>query len=247
MTPEKPPLASEAQLLLDRSRTWLSDAMDAWSDGETAKVVALAPLAVELAAKAMLWQTNPTLLVPLDRQHEHSLIELATNPNLSTEKLRTVGLGEALNRAVAIASKEPKVDQRRRQRIVNCRNGALHVGTADVDLSRHVLTDCIGLLAWSLNHLELSEPDFFGSHLDDCRALQDQSRTEIQRAVQAKLSNHRKRYERLTQSLDDALLTQPSRRWSRLRWTRRRSGKTSRTSFPRNTSALPASWPTVAR
>lgn len=202
MTPENPPLALEAKVLLDRSRMWLSDAMDAWSDGAADKVLALAPLGVELAAKAMLWHTNPTLLVPLDRQHEHSLIELATKPGLVGEKLRTVGLTEALNRAVAIASKDPEVDQRRR-RIADCRNGVIHVGMADVNVSRHVLTDCIRLLAWILDHLGAAEQDFFGSHMNDCRALLDQSRTETQRAVLARLSKHRKRYERLMQSLDD--------------------------------------------
>lgn len=202
MAAEKSPLATETQLLLDRSSAWLADAMDAWSDGVTDKIVALAPLAVELAAKAMLWQANPTLLVPLDRQHEASLIELATNPQISSEKLRTVGLAEALNRAIAVVSKEPKVDKRRRKRIAACRNGAVHMGTADAELSRHVLTDCIGLLVWSLDHLGVPEAAFFGGHLGDCQVLLDQGRTEMQRAVLAKLAKNRKRYERLVQTLD---------------------------------------------
>lgn len=72
-----------------------------------------------------------------------------------------------------------------------------------MNVSRHVLTDCIRLLAWILDHLGAAEQDFFGSHMNDCRALLDQSRTETQRAVLARLSKHRKRYERLMQSLDD--------------------------------------------
>lgn len=104
---ERAPLVAESRIHLGRAGAWLSDAMDAWSDEATDKVAALAPLAVELAAKAMLWQVNPTLLVPLDRQYEASLVQLATDPRLSGENVRTVGLAEALRPAVSVASNEP--------------------------------------------------------------------------------------------------------------------------------------------
>ncbi|MBL1080355.1 hypothetical protein JK358_38775 [Nocardia sp. 2] len=78
--------------LVESASGWMGEALDAWSDDDYAKVSLLAPLAVEHLGKAVLWQVNPVLVVPLSPDAEASLVKLATTPGLTDPKLRTVGL-----------------------------------------------------------------------------------------------------------------------------------------------------------
>lgn len=185
----------QVSLLLGRSSSWLAAAMDAWAAEEQDKVTALAPLAVELAVKALLLRINPALLAPLERQHEASLINLSTAVDLVDPKLRTVGLSEAMSRAIAAAGEEPRVAKGRRDRIVACRNGSMHLGGVSPSLGRHVLTDCIAVLAWVLERLQSSPQEFFGDNLDDSLALVRAGQSEIEQTVLARISKHRRFYE----------------------------------------------------
>ena len=204
--PEPKPLAAESKDLLTRASGWFGDAMNAWSNGEHEKVAGLAPLAVELTLKAYLWQVSPPLLTQLDQRQEHSLIALSTGAKLHDPKLRTIGLSESLRRAVTVAGSEPKVSKAQRERLVASRNGSMHLGGVTQEISRHVLTDCIRVIAWI--HALLGRPDieFFGSHLADCRALLEQGRSEVAQIVLARLAKHRKRYEDLVAGLHEEVL-----------------------------------------
>ena len=84
--------------LVKSARAWCGSALDFWIEAEPQKTALLAPLAVELLAKAALWKTNPALLVPLTPESEASLFALSTRPDLSSPILRTIGLAQALAR-----------------------------------------------------------------------------------------------------------------------------------------------------
>lgn len=200
-------MSTDAAALLSRASGWLGAAMDAWARDEQDKVVALAPLAVELATKALLLNANPALLVPLDRQHEASLINLTTEVNLTDTKLRTIGLAEAMKRAGAITTIGLPLSQSRQTRLVACRNGSVHVGVVSRGSGRHVLTDSISVLAWVLHILEQPEDVFFASNLDDCRALMQQDRSEAEQAALALLSRHRRLYRQFMAGLNDEAAT----------------------------------------
>lgn len=189
------PLSLEARSLLERSGTWVAAAMEAWANDQTDKVTALAPLAVELALKALLWHVNPTLLVPLEKQQERSLIALATAPRITDQGLRTIGLTEAISRSIAVVGSEPQVIKGRRDRLVACRNGSVHLGGVTAEASRHVLTDAILILAWALDALNVPQHSFFGANFKDCSELLRKGRSEIEQGVMAKLSRHRRNYE----------------------------------------------------
>jgi hypothetical protein len=50
----------------------MQDALSAWTEDDYAKVATLAPLAVEQLGKAVLWNADPALLVPLSQDAEPS-------------------------------------------------------------------------------------------------------------------------------------------------------------------------------
>lgn len=202
----KRPLSPQGASLVDSARRWMDDAMSAWAEQDHAKTIALAPLALEHLSKAVLWEENPVLLVPLDNKSEPSLLLLAADDaRLDSPKLRTVGLAEALSRASQVVQAEPPVPPVRRNRIVACRNGAMHVGSVGAETGRHVLADCIALIAWLLNALNLSEREFFESNHDDARAILTARQSEIHQAVAAKLSKHRRQFETLMDAIDESV------------------------------------------
>lgn len=208
MSEQPPHLPEPSTGLLVRASGWFDAAMNAWSNGDHEKVTGLAPLAVELTTKAYLWKVAPTLLVPLDSRHEHSLIALATGAKIDDPKLRTVGLSESMRRALSVADTEPKVGKTQRERLVASRNGSVHLGGVPGDISRHVLTDSIRLITWLLGLLGAPESEYFGSHQKDCQALLEQGRSETAQMVLARLAKHRKQFEALLSRLHDSVAEQ---------------------------------------
>lgn len=172
--------------------------MRAWANDDYSKVAAVAPIAVEHLGKAVLWEANPVLLVPLAQDAESSLIVLATKPSLVAPKLRTVGLAVLLTRLEKVLGVLP-VDAERRRRLVNSRNGAVHVGT--VTTSRHVLLDALLLCQSLLSHLEASEQSFFGAHHTAVLGLLDEKRTETGHRVGAKRAKARQHLTQLEYQL----------------------------------------------
>jgi hypothetical protein len=81
---------AEVRLISSAAR-WMNDALNAWAVDDYGKVAVLAPLAVEHLGKAALWRENPVLVIPLSPDAEASLFSLATQPDLASPKLRTVG------------------------------------------------------------------------------------------------------------------------------------------------------------
>lgn len=145
--------------LVASARVWMSEALTAWAEDETTKVAVLAPLGVEHLGKAVLWSRNPVLLAPLATNAERSLLELATAPNLKSPKLRTIGLDRVLHRLESVLGALP-IDRARRARMIDVRNGAMHVGSARE--SRHVLLDALAMCNVLLDVLGESKEHFFG-------------------------------------------------------------------------------------
>ncbi len=140
----------EMALLRPASR-WIQDALTAWADNDYGKVSLAAPLAVELLGKAVLWNASPALLVPLQADAEASLFILAERPDLDAPKLRTIGLKIVLGRLETLLG-GLHIDGKQRTRMVDTRNGAMHIGSAEQ--SRFVLIDALTLSVPLLARLE---------------------------------------------------------------------------------------------
>lgn len=184
--------------LVRSAARWIDEAMRAWANDDFSKVAAVAPLAVEHLGKAVLWDANPVLLVPLNQDAEASLIVLATKPSLVAPKLRTVGMAVLLARLEKMLGTLP-VDAARRKRLIDSRNGAVHVGTGTA--SRHVLLDALLLCQALLGHLDASEKSFFGEHHAAVLGLLDEKRTETGHRVGAKRARARQHLTQLEQQL----------------------------------------------
>ncbi|MCM6774554.1 hypothetical protein NDR87_13540 [Nocardia sp. CDC159] len=184
--------------LKDSAAAWMHDAMDAWSDDKYEKVAVLAPLAVEHLGKALLWRTNPVLVVPLLPEAEASLVKLATAPSLADPKLRTIGLRLLLSRIEAATGALP-LNAERRTRMVEVRNGATHVAAAIT--SRHVLIDSLTVCNVFLERLGLDPLNFYREHLNNVTQLVAQGRSEVEHRVAAKRARARKELDKLAERL----------------------------------------------
>lgn len=163
----------------------MDDALKAWSDDQYAKVAVLAPLAVEHLGKAVLWRQNPVLVVPLMESAEATLMILATKPELASPKLRTVGLMNLLRRLDQLLGGLP-IDRARRIRMIDIRNGAMHVGTPTQ--SRHVLLDALALCGVFLARLGEDARAFYGDHHASVEQLLDAKRSEAGHRYTAKVA-----------------------------------------------------------
>lgn len=182
------PISKGGQSLIESAARWMADALKAWSEDDYAKVAVLAPLAVEHLGKAVLWEENPALVVPLSSDAEASLFILATQPALGNPKLRTVGLKEVLRRLEQLLGGLP-LDAKRRGRMVEVRNGGMHVGTPAQ--SRHVLQDALAVSAVLLDRLDQDARSFYGDHQASATQLLDAKRSEVGHRVAAKLARAR--------------------------------------------------------
>jgi hypothetical protein len=203
-----PDRRSEARLVASAAR-WMEDALNAWAVEDYGKVAVLAPLAVEHLGKAVLWRENPVLVVPLTPDAENSLFSLATQADLASPKLRTVGLVILLRRLAQLLGGLP-IDQKQRTRMVEIRNGAMHVGSPAQ--SRHVLVDCLAVCGVLLERLGEDPRAFYGNHHRNAMALLDEKRTEVGHRVAAKLARARSHLGELERRLGDELFKETTDR-----------------------------------
>ncbi|OHF24516.1 hypothetical protein BKP30_29315 [Rhodococcus erythropolis] len=180
---------SDVSQLVGASASWIDAALRAWSDDDFSKVALLAPLAVELLGKAVLWNANPVLVLPLSEGHDDLLHNLATKPRLSDPKLRTVGLAVLLRRLESVVSGGLSLDKKQRSRMVHVRNGAVHVGVPAQ--SRHVLVDSLGVCNRMLDNLGRDPKLFYRNHFGSVQELLDQKRSEAGHQVAAKRARAR--------------------------------------------------------
>lgn len=188
--------------LINSASRWMDDALKAWAEGDYAKVAVLAPLAVEHLGKATLWRTNPVLIVPLSQDAEHSLISLATKPDISDPRLRTISLAVLLRRLEQILGMLP-IDKKRCSRMVEIRNGAMHVGSPNE--SRHVLLDALALCKPLLERLKEDPLIFYGEHYWTARSLLEEKLSEAGHRVAAKRASARNHLTALEERLGDIL------------------------------------------
>lgn len=202
--------------LFSAAASRISESLTAWVDGDFDRAAASAPTAVELIAKATLWQVHPTLLVPLDTKQEAALVALATEPSLDSPSLRTIGLRVALGRLTRVYGDLP-VPGKRQDRLIDCRNGSLHVGTlprtgensAEV-LTRQVLADSLTLCNFLLGHLGNEMQDLYG----DKRALVDgllkEQGSEVEHRVARLLAQAEEKVARWRTHVDDEAIWETS-------------------------------------
>jgi hypothetical protein len=186
--------------LVGSAAQWFDEALKAWSEDDFAKVALLAPLAIEHLGKAALWRKNPALLAPLDQSAEASFIMLTTKPDLQSPQLRTVGLSGLLSRLEKVADLT-MLEPKRRKRLVDVRNGAVHAGTALQ--SRHILLDCLALASELLRDLERDSRTFYGDHYAAVGVLLDEKRSEVAHKVAAKRVRARRSLTRLEEQLGE--------------------------------------------
>lgn len=195
--------------LLAGATSRLREALSAWLDEDFDRAAASAPMALELLGKAILWHANPALLVPLEPGPEAALVALATNPSLDSPSLRTIGLKVALSRLTRVLGDLP-VPGKRHQRLVDCRNGSLHVGTlpgsgehsAEV-LARQVLADSLTLCDFMLGRLQIVPADFYGDHFELVRGLLEKERSELEHRIARRLAQARHKVERWREHVDN--------------------------------------------
>lgn len=188
----------------------MREALAAWVDEDFDRAASSAPMALELAAKVALWSKNPTLLAPLDVKNEAVLVTLATDPNLDSPSLRTIGLRVALSRLTKVLGDLP-VTGKRQDRLISCRDGSLHVGTlprsgdqsAEV-VARQVLADSLTLCNFLLPHADVDPADFYGDRLDLVNGLLEAHRGEVEHRVARRLVQAKDRLERWRTHVNDA-------------------------------------------
>lgn len=176
----------------------MRDALTAWAEDDFPKVATLAPLAVEHLGKAVLWNASPALLVPLSQDAEASLFILVEQPDLDAPRLRTIGLKLVLTRVEMLLGALP-IDAKQRTRMVDTRNGAVHVGSAAQ--SRYVLIDALSLCQVLLARLQMGSDSFYGDHKLNADGLLQAKRTEVDHQVAAKRARARMLLNRLQQEL----------------------------------------------
>jgi hypothetical protein len=197
------------QNLVAGATSRIREALGAWLEEDFDRAAASAPMAVELLGKAALWHVNPALLVPLEPKHEATLVVLASDPNLDSASMRTIGLKVMLGRLTRVVGDLP-VPGKRQDRLVDCRNGSLHVGAlpnagehrAEL-VARQVLTDSLALCDFFLAHVKVPATDFYGDRLGLANGLLEEQRSDLEHRVARRLAQARDAVERWRQHLGD--------------------------------------------
>ena len=213
---EQDQLVRDAMRLVTAASHRIREALDAWLEEDFDRAASSAPLALELLGKAVLWRTNPTLLVPLESHQEAALVSLAIEPSLRSPSLRTIGLKAALGRLTRVLGDLP-VAGKRQSRLIDCRNGALHVGTlpetgelSSEVLARQVLADALTLCNFLLPHMELLATEFYAEKLELVNGLLQDQRSELEHRVQRRLAQAQDRLTRWREHVDDEELWESS-------------------------------------
>lgn len=201
MAEQNPPRASWEQPFVASARKWIAEALEGWAEADYAKVITLAPIAVEHLGKAALWKRNPVLLAILDRASQESFLSLATEPALDNEGLRTIGLNDVLARVPSVYKSRLPISKERKTRLIEARGGAIHAGQFPPKKAQHVLTDALTLCVWLGGMLGLNTGVLFGVNSPTAERLLDERRTERQRQVDQRLAAARARFFKFAQSI----------------------------------------------
>lgn len=206
MTRRNPQGAAWEKPFVASARKWIAEALEGWAEADYAKVMALAPIAVEHLGKAALWDRNPVLLAILDRANQESFLLLATEPALDNESLRTIGLNDVLARVPSVYKSQLPISKERKTRLIESRGGAIHAGQFPPRKAQHVLTDALTLCVWLGEMLDLSTGVLFGVNSATAERLLDERRTERERHVDQRLAAASARFLKLTQSIGPDLM-----------------------------------------
>jgi len=194
------PTDLSVQSLTATAGSWIQDALSAWVKEDQNKVATMATIAVEHLGKALLWKTGPVLVLPLDKRHDALLVELVTKPELASPRLRTIGLEHVISRTRRLLGALP-VPEDRCQRVVNARNGAIHVGTHEQ--SREILTDCLSLITTLSEALEHPAKVLYGDFFNTASVLLSQHEDAVAKVVAEKRARARHRLTEFENSLGE--------------------------------------------
>lgn len=180
---------------------WIRKALDAWIGDDGEAVALLAPIAVEHLGKAVLWHTNPALLVEIRNGREESLFKLAgAIPDIRDPDIRTIGFAQVLDRLEKLLGKPTfPLDQGDKDKLVQIRNGSVHVGVRGV--SATALQDSLGLCAALLTALDLTPEQFYGPATAQADEILAARQNELHERVLRKLAGARKIVEQLTSAV----------------------------------------------
>ena len=177
---------------------WIRRALDAWIEDDGEAVALLAPIAVEHLGKAVLWHANPALLVEIRNGREESLFKLAgATPDIRDPDIRTIGFAQVLDRLEKLLGKPTfPLDQRDKDKLVQIRNGSVHVGVRGV--SATALQDSLRLCAALLTALDLTPEQFYGPAAVQADEILAARQSELRERVLRKMAGARKIVEQLT-------------------------------------------------
>lgn len=189
---EEPEPTSSEQLppagaddLISAASAWAQDALAAVHDGTNHRAAVAGPMAVELLGKAVLWRTNPLLvLAPEVVKDSVSVVKIASGPDLRAPRMRTIYLADVLKKVAILLSGLP-LDQAQQDRLCDVRNGGAHAGLPGP--SRQVTEDSLSVLDVLIAHLGLDPDEFFGDFSGTAATLRASYRDAIDARVQLEL------------------------------------------------------------
>ncbi|MGW0854187.1 hypothetical protein [Streptomyces sp. NPDC002690] len=161
-------------------------AMDDHGRSEYDEFALHAGVAVERLAKAVLVRKNPIYLVEMRNGPSDLLLYFGGHLEIETEKVRTVGAGEALKRLrrVGVLPTDPQLDL-----LIELRNGTAHTTVGDqAKALLPTLAETVGTL---LTDIEIDFAQFWGRWSSAVHVAIDRHRNEVQRDVEIRIKQAR--------------------------------------------------------
>ncbi|WP_292604269.1 hypothetical protein [Nocardioides sp. REDSEA-S30_B4] len=181
-TPDSEQEPAAASDLIRAASAWAQDALSAIHDEADHRAAVAGPMAVELLGKAVLWRTNPLLVVaPELLKDSASVVKIAGDPDLRGQRMKTIYLAEVLKRIAILLGGLP-LDQKKQDRLCDTRNGGAHAGLPGP--SRQALEDSLSVLDALLAYLDMDPDEFYGDLASTAAGLRAEYRDAIDAHVQ---------------------------------------------------------------
>ncbi|HEY3684753.1 MAG TPA: hypothetical protein VGL93_17085 [Streptosporangiaceae bacterium] len=175
--------------LIESAQGFSSRALAAYRDGDEPVVLHNAAIALEHLSKAYLYSLHPTLLMDVRNGKLESLLFLAGITTTVPRGMypRTISAREALARVQAVLPglQTPKAPL---NQLIDIRDGQLHVGFLASAPTYEVLAAFLRYSNELYDAMGVALEDRWGEHDEMITHLISESTTEIERAVQVRLS-----------------------------------------------------------
>lgn len=174
-------------------------AMDDHGRGEYDEFALHGGVAIERLAKAVLVKKNPTYLVEM-RGNSELLLYFGGHLELSTDRVRTVGALEALNRLrlMNVLPRDHRLDL-----LIALRNGTAH--TTVGSQARVLLPVLAETVAFLLKEVDIPAEKFWGRWTSAVNVAVDKQRNQIQKDVHLRIRQTRHLFEDRFEGLPDGV------------------------------------------